>query len=51
MADVVEQVAAKHNVIAVAAIHRIGLLEIGDVVVIAAASAAHRAERSRRAAT
>ena len=44
MAEVVEQVAAKHNVLAVAAIHRIGLLEVGDVAVIAAASAAHRAE-------
>ena len=44
MVEVVEQVAAKHNVLAVAAIHRIGLLEVGDVAVIAAASAAHRAE-------
>ena len=44
MTAVVEQVAAKHQVIAVAAIHRIGLLEVGDVAFIAAASAAHRAE-------
>ena len=44
MAGVVEQVAANHQVIAVAAVHRIGLLEVGDVAVVAAASAAHRAE-------
>jgi molybdopterin synthase catalytic subunit len=44
MAEVVEEVASRHQVIAVAAIHRIGLLEVGDVAVIAAASAGHRAE-------
>ena len=44
MADVVEEVASRHQVIAVAALHRIGLLEVGDIAVIAAASAGHRAE-------
>lgn len=44
LAEVCERVAAAHDVIAVAAEHRVGALEIGDVAVVAAASAAHRAD-------
>jgi molybdopterin synthase catalytic subunit len=41
---VAEKVAADFEVIALAAVHRIGDLEIGDLAVVAAASCAHRAE-------
>jgi molybdopterin synthase catalytic subunit len=41
---VAERVAAEVDVIAVAAVHRTGLLAVGDVAVVVAASAAHRGE-------
>jgi molybdopterin synthase catalytic subunit len=41
---VVEQVAARHDVIGLAAVHRVGDLAIGDAAVIVGASAAHRGE-------
>lgn len=41
---VAEQVVAEVDVIAVAAVHRTGLLSVGDVAVVVAASAAHRGE-------
>lgn len=41
---VAELVVAEVDVIAVAAVHRTGLLAVGDVAVVVAASAAHRGE-------
>lgn len=40
--QVAEEVAAGHDVIALAAVHRTGPLEVGDTAVLVAASAAHR---------
>ena len=37
-----EEVADRHPVIALAAVHRVGHLEIGDLAVVVAVSAAHR---------
>ena len=42
--EVAERVAAKHDLIAIAAVHRVGGLQIGDAAVIVAAAAAHRGE-------
>lgn len=42
--EVAERVAAKHQVIAVAATHRIGDLAIGELAVVVAVSSMHRAE-------
>ncbi len=42
--DVVDGVAAKHDVLAVAAVHRVGPLAIGDAAVVVATAAAHRGE-------
>ena len=42
--DVVDQVAGKYDVLAVAAVHRVGRLEIGDAAVVVATGAAHRGE-------
>ena len=42
--DVVRAVAERHPVTAVAAVHRVGLLEIGDLAVVVAAAAAHRGQ-------
>ena len=42
--EVAEAVAAELPVVAVAAVHRVGLLAIGDVAVVVAASAAHRGQ-------
>jgi molybdopterin synthase catalytic subunit len=42
MAAVLDKVAADLPVVALAAVHRVGLLEIGDVAVVVAASAPHR---------
>ncbi|MGZ4627949.1 molybdenum cofactor biosynthesis protein MoaE [Oryzihumus sp.] len=39
---VAEDVAARHDVVRVAAVHRIGHLEVGDLAVVVAVSAAHR---------
>jgi molybdopterin synthase catalytic subunit len=41
---VAEKIAADYDVRALAAVHRIGDLEIGDLAVVVAASCAHRAE-------
>lgn len=41
---VAANVASAHDVIALAAVHRVGQLAIGDAAVVVAASAAHRAE-------
>ncbi|MFF9733291.1 molybdenum cofactor biosynthesis protein MoaE [Streptomyces albidoflavus] len=41
--EVAEKVAADHPVLALAAVHRTGLLRIGEVAVIAAVSCPHRA--------
>ena len=42
--EVVESVVGRHPVTAVAAVHRIGHLEVGDLAVIVAAAADHRGE-------
>ena len=42
--EVVERVAKEYDVLAVAAVHRVGRLEIGDAAVIVATAAAHRGE-------
>lgn len=42
--QVATQVAEKHDAIAVAAVHRTGLLTIGDLAVVVAVAAAHRGE-------
>jgi molybdopterin synthase catalytic subunit len=41
---VAEAIAEKFTVLAVAAVHRVGDLAVGDLAVVAAVSAAHRAE-------
>jgi molybdopterin synthase catalytic subunit len=40
--EVAEQICAEYGVLALAAVHRVGTLEIGDAAVIVAASAPHR---------
>ena len=42
VARVADEVATRHDVLAVAVAHRIGDLEIGDAAIVVAASAAHR---------
>ncbi len=44
IADVARAVAARHDVIAVAVLHRLGALAVGDSALVVAVSAAHRAE-------
>lgn len=44
LADVAQGVAQRHRVEALAAVHRVGHLEIGDAAVIVAAAAPHRGE-------
>jgi len=44
LAECAAEIAAKHDVIAVAALHRVGPLEIGDSALVAAVAAAHRRE-------
>jgi len=44
LAEVAHEVAARHDVIAIAVSHRIGALQIGDSALVAAVSAAHRGE-------
>jgi molybdopterin synthase catalytic subunit len=44
MREVAERVALESDVIAVAAVHRVGELAVGDAAVVVAAAAAHRAE-------
>lgn len=43
LARVAEEVGGRHDVVALAVDHRVGHLEIGDVAVVVAASAVHRA--------
>jgi len=42
--EVAEELAAKHSPIALAAVHRIGSLGVGDLAVVVAAAAGHRNE-------
>ena len=42
--EVAESVARRHDVIALAAVHRLGRLAIGDAAVVVATATAHRAE-------
>lgn len=42
--DVAARIAAECDVVALAAVHRVGDLAVGDLAVVVAASAAHRAE-------
>jgi molybdopterin synthase catalytic subunit len=44
MREVLEKVAAEHPAIAIAALHRVGKLAIGDIAVVVGASAMHRGE-------
>lgn len=44
LAAVAAEVAAEFDAIAIAAVHRIGVLEIGDLAVVSAVSAAHRGQ-------
>ena len=44
IAQVAAEVAARHDVIAIAVMHRVGALDIGDSALVAAVSAAHRQE-------
>lgn len=44
LSSVADDIAAKYDVIALAAAHRVGSLEIGDVAVITAVSCAHRGD-------
>jgi molybdopterin synthase catalytic subunit len=42
--EVTEKVVASHELIAVAAVHRVGDLDVGDVAVVVGTAAAHRGE-------
>jgi molybdopterin synthase catalytic subunit len=42
--EVADGVASKYDVLAVAAVHRVGRLEIGDAAVVVATAAVHRGE-------
>jgi molybdopterin synthase catalytic subunit len=42
--EVAERVAAKHPVIGLAAVHRVGDLQVGDLAVVVAVSCAHRGD-------
>lgn len=44
VAQVAADIAARDGVIAVAVSHRVGLLHVGDIALVAAVSAAHRGE-------
>jgi molybdopterin synthase catalytic subunit len=44
LVEVAEGVAQKYDVVAVAAVHRVGRLAIGDAAVVVATAAAHRGE-------
>ncbi|RNL61037.1 molybdenum cofactor biosynthesis protein MoaE [Nocardioides marmoriginsengisoli] len=44
LAAVAAEVAAEFDLIALAAVHRVGALEIGDLAVVSAVSAAHRGQ-------
>jgi len=42
LAEVAAEVAEEFDVVAVAAVHRVGVLHVGDLAVVSAVSAAHR---------
>jgi len=44
LAEVAAEVSEEFDVVAVAAVHRVGVLAIGDLAVVSAVSAAHRGE-------
>lgn len=44
MSEVAEEVAREYDVLAVAAVHRVGALAIGDLAVVVATAAEHRGE-------
>ncbi|MET0929263.1 MAG: molybdenum cofactor biosynthesis protein MoaE [Aeromicrobium sp.] len=44
LTEVAERIAAESDVIALAGVHRVGELAVGDLAVVVAASAAHRAD-------
>ena len=44
MRELADQVAEEYDVVALAAVHRIGRLDVGDTAVLVAASAVHRAD-------
>ena len=44
IAEVAAEIAARHDVVAIAVVHRVGALGIGDSALVAAVSSAHRAE-------
>jgi molybdopterin synthase catalytic subunit len=44
LTEVAEEVGREYDVLAIAAVHRVGRLEIGDAAVIVATAAAHRGE-------
>ena len=44
LTDVATRIAGERNVVALAAVHRVGDLAVGDLAVVVAASAAHRAD-------
>lgn len=44
LGEVADEVAREYDVLAVAAVHRVGRLGIGDAAVVVATAAAHRAE-------
>ena len=44
LAEVAREIAERHDVIAIAVLHRVGPLEIGESALVAAVSAAHRGE-------
>lgn len=44
LGEVAARVAAEHDVLGVAAVHRVGTLHVGDVAVVVATSSAHRAD-------
>jgi molybdopterin synthase catalytic subunit len=44
LAEVAESVGLRHDVHALAAVHRVGHLDIGDAAVVVAAAAAHRGQ-------
>jgi molybdopterin synthase catalytic subunit len=50
VAEVAREVAERHDVVAIAVLHRVGPLQVGDSALVAAVSSAHRAEAFRACA-
>jgi molybdopterin synthase catalytic subunit len=44
IAEVAADIAKRHDIIAIAVLHRVGPLQVGDSALVAAVSAAHRGE-------